>query len=243
MKIAQLKANARGNLIGNYRVLICSFIIAYGVPYIINNIFSMINGDTIVSMVDTATGGLTMTIPAVITIIVELIVSILGKVFFTGIYREHLDIATDKQPKFTDTFWAFKNRPDRSIIAGALVMLIEVVSELPGFIMFAVYYPTEDINMIVASIVVIILGIVLNIYLSIKFSLTFIIIADDSEISAIDAMKKSAILIKGHAWQMVGLKLSFIPMELLGIISLCIGFIWIIPYINQTEVAFYRSIV
>ena len=35
------------------------------------------------------------------------------------------------------------------------------------------------------------------------------------------------------------MELSFIPMYLLGTLSLGVGFLWIIPYVGMTEAHFY----
>jgi uncharacterized membrane protein len=47
---------------------------------------------------------------------------------------------------------------------------------------------------------------------------------------------------KGNKWRYFLLALSFLGWILLGILSLGIGFFWIIPYIETTTAAFYYDI-
>lgn len=62
------------------------------------------------------------------------------------------------------------------------------------------------------------------------------------KVSAMTCLYESENLMKGHKWQYVLLMLSFIGWNLLGIISLGIGFLWIIPYEIMTRVVFYEKL-
>ena len=53
---------------------------------------------------------------------------------------------------------------------------------------------------------------------------------------------RSQELMKGNKWRYFLLALSFLGWILLGILSLGIGFFWIIPYIETTTAAFYYDI-
>lgn len=62
------------------------------------------------------------------------------------------------------------------------------------------------------------------------------------DISTIEAMKLSKELMRGNKWRLFCLRISFIGWYLLGVCSLGIGFIWIIPYQEVAEAAFYESL-
>lgn len=49
-------------------------------------------------------------------------------------------------------------------------------------------------------------------------------------------------LMDGHKWRLFLLNLSFVGWYLLGILSLGIGWLWILPYRNASLVAFYQDI-
>ncbi|WP_040327470.1 DUF975 family protein [Clostridium ihumii] len=76
----------------------------------------------------------------------------------------------------------------------------------------------------------------------IKYSMTFYIIADNPEISALDAIDKSKKMMDGHKWDYFCLQLSFIGWAILSIITCGIGFIWLVPYVQTSNTYFYENI-
>lgn len=73
------------------------------------------------------------------------------------------------------------------------------------------------------------------------YAMTFYIL-QDGNISTVAAMRKSARLMEGNKWRLFCLRISFIGWYLLGVCSLGIGFLWIIPYQKVAEAAFYESL-
>jgi len=96
--------------------------------------------------------------------------------------------------------------------------------------------------MVVAIMIGCFLLIIPGIILGLMFSQVFYIIADNEEISAVDALKESARIMKGNKFRYFILCLSFIGWVIVGAITLGIGFIWITPYYNITLTNFYRDI-
>lgn len=76
-----------------------------------------------------------------------------------------------------------------------------------------------------------------------SYSLSFYILADNPEMSALDAIGESRVLMKGHKFDLFMLHLSFLGWVLLGVLTLGIGFIYVGPYLAATNANFYRSLV
>lgn len=74
------------------------------------------------------------------------------------------------------------------------------------------------------------------------YAMTFYIL-QDGNISTVAAMRKSTRLMEGNKWRLFCLRISFIGWYLLGVCSLGIGFLWIIPYQKVAEAAFYESLI
>ena len=72
--------------------------------------------------------------------------------------------------------------------------------------------------------------------------MTFFIIAEDSSISAIDALKKSRKMMDGHKMDYFFLSLRFLGLAILCLLTLGIGFLWLIPYMYVTNAKFYDLI-
>ena len=75
-----------------------------------------------------------------------------------------------------------------------------------------------------------------------SYSMTFYILADDPNISAIDALNKSKSMMDGHKMDLFLMSLSFIGWALLCILTLGIGLLWLIPYMNVSIAKFYQDI-
>ena len=74
------------------------------------------------------------------------------------------------------------------------------------------------------------------------YSMTFYILADDDSIGAQDAMKKSKKMMDGSKWRLFFLGLRFFGWSLLAILTLGIGFLWLIPYMQVSLAKFYDDL-
>jgi uncharacterized membrane protein len=72
--------------------------------------------------------------------------------------------------------------------------------------------------------------------------MTYFVIVDNPEIGAYEALKVSKKLMDGYKMKLFLLLLSFIGWALLCILTLGIGFLWLMPYIQVTLVKFYDEI-
>lgn len=75
-----------------------------------------------------------------------------------------------------------------------------------------------------------------------SYSMSFFILADEPDLPANQARKKSMQIMRGNKWRLFCLDLSFIGWWLLGILTLGILFFWIIPYRNTAHAEFYLSL-
>ena len=84
--------------------------------------------------------------------------------------------------------------------------------------------------------------IVPGIIFAFMFGLIPFILKDDKKIGAVDALKKSAAMMKGHKMDMFLLYLSFIGWAILSLLTLGIGFLFLSPYINTTVAHYYEDL-
>ena len=78
---------------------------------------------------------------------------------------------------------------------------------------------------------------VLEVYLS--FSVLIIL---DTDVPILNAIKSSMDLIEGRFWNVVIFSLSFIPWFLLGVVTFCIGLVWIFPYFGISFANYYLEL-
>lgn len=77
---------------------------------------------------------------------------------------------------------------------------------------------------------------------AIAYTLTPYILRDYPELSVGQAIKMSEKMMKGHKMRLFLLDLSFIGWAILGVFTLGIGYIWLIPYMYTTFAAFYQDV-
>lgn len=126
-------------------------------------------------------------------------------------------VAKNKKPEINDLMIGFQ---DDNFLRG-----------LVGYLMQLVFVFLWSLLLVIPGIIK-----------SIAYSQMFYIMADDPEIDPTDAMKKSIKLMDGHKMDYFLLQLSFIPWYLLCGLTFGILYIWVGPYINATEAAFYKEI-
>jgi uncharacterized membrane protein len=75
-----------------------------------------------------------------------------------------------------------------------------------------------------------------------SYSMTFYIMADNKEINGLDAIKKSKAMMYGNRWKLFCLGCRFIGWMLLCILTLGIGFLWLMPYGSTSMAKFYDDV-
>ena len=90
-----------------------------------------------------------------------------------------------------------------------------------------------------ATVVLSFIGIIVMYF---SYALTYHVMIDYPEYSALEAMKESKRLMKGHKMDLFMLWLSFMGWWLLAIVTFGIGFLWLSPYAMTTTAVFYNKI-
>lgn len=141
---------------------------------------------------------------------------ILGGAFAFGIATFSLTIARNQKEDLKQIFDGFNNF-SKNLIAYLLIVLYVLLWSL--------------------------LFIIPGIIAVISYSMVFFILVDEPEIGAEEALKKSKKMMNGHKLKYFGLCLRFFGWSLLCILTLGIGFLWLIPYIHVTNAKFYDDLI
>lgn len=96
--------------------------------------------------------------------------------------------------------------------------------------------------MVVFILLWMLLLIIPGIIAALSYSMTFYILSEDESIKAEDALKKSKAMMEGYKLKLFYLCLRFFLLAMLCILTLGIGFLWLIPFIHITMANFYDDI-
>ena len=86
------------------------------------------------------------------------------------------------------------------------------------------------------------LFIVPGIIAALKYSQTFYILVENPDLRPNEAISESKRIMEGYKMKLFLLGWSFLGWAILSVLSVGIGFIWLIPYANTTYAYFYKSI-
>ena len=81
-----------------------------------------------------------------------------------------------------------------------------------------------------------------GIILALCYSQVPFVLKDHPELSAVQAMKKSREMMRGHKFDYFWLSLSFLGWILLACLTLGLALIWLLPYMVQTLAVFYEDV-
>ena len=126
-----------------------------------------------------------------------------------------LSIARNQETRLEYIFQGFKNYG--TILGAYLLMIVFVV---------------------LWTLLLIIPGIIAGL----SYAMTFYILADDNTIGAMEAIDKSKKMMDGYKWKYFCLCLRFLAWALLCLLTLGVGFLWLIPYMQVSAANFYEDV-
>lgn len=174
---------------------------------------------------------------AIILLAIAVIYLMLGSVVGLG-YRKYTLSLIDIEPaEFKQLFSQF-HRLWQAVLMRLLVGLVETALVL----LLAALMAPLILLVPVLAILLMPAWLVAAIYISYGFVLTDFIMAEDEHCTAMEALKRSWMLMKGQRWSYFCLGFSFIGWAILSAFTFGIGGLFLTPYIQVSYAAFYRDL-
>ena len=141
---------------------------------------------------------------------------VLGGPLMVGLVAIFLSIIRTSSARIEDLFSGFSE---------------DFVSRMLAYILYSVFIALWSLLFVIPGIVK-----------SYSYAMTFYIMRDNPGIGANEAITRSRQMMDGHKWQLFCLHFSFIGWILLSIVTCGIGVIFVAPYMEAANAAFYESI-
>lgn len=223
------KTYAKAHLRGNWGIAIAGMLAVQGFN-LLGSVFAIVlfPGDSVITLI--------------LSEAFAFIISLIGLIFSTGYCYMELNIYRGNKYKLGDVVHMFHGQSDHVLTAGLVIILLNTVAQIP---VYYVIYAVDQENMLRWSrllFIAIIFSMVLSVVLTVPYTLVFCLLADHPEMGGIEALRTSARLMKGHIIQYLLLELSFVPLMFLSVFTIYIGFLWLLPYMEFTETAFYMYV-
>ena len=152
---------------------------------------------------------------AVVGLVYAIIMFVIGSAVGVGYSAFNLDLVDGREAKLGRLFGSFgiwKTALVTNLLRGLYVALWSLLLIIPGIIA------------------------------SYSYAMTNYILAENPDMAPNDAIAASKEMMKGNKLRFFCLELSFIGWVLLSILTLGIGNIWLVPYMQASYAAFYRDI-
>ena len=231
----ELKNYAKQAMSGKYGILILAFVAVQALALIS-------------SMISSALFPGEETIDIVLSYAFTFILTLLINVVAAGMNYMYLNIARGKVYSLNDLFYFYRHHPDRVIVVGFFMAVLNLLTMLPYTIYSNANLPGKDasvealITWLYTGVVLMIVGMIVYQILVIPLEMTYYILADKPELKSTEAMKESLEMMHGNFGRYLMLKISFIPLMFLSVFTFYIALLWIFPYMAMTEVMFYRDL-
>ncbi|WP_230398358.1 DUF975 family protein [Novisyntrophococcus fermenticellae] len=245
----QLKMDAREALIGNYGTYIAAYLIFTLINtcvYLFLYWFLMLAASRF---------------SAIAGILVSFLFSILLNLLKIGLEKSALSISRHQSIGIGDLFFGLTHHPDRFLVIEFIKGIVYAVfTIIPAFVFTNYTFTKQGTDMLLQSsdvtdilsfalpylggfLLITGIGTLIASLLLMPLRLSTFLLMDDSGLSAMNALKKSASMMRGHMGSYFFLNyLSFLGLHLLNYVGSGLPMLWIYPYKQVTLSNFYNTL-
>ena len=225
----QLKGIAKERSLGRYGTLIGANIIIFALQFLISGITTVSTSGSILLVI----------INNIITVIVNILLGTLmsGKAYL------YMNLMYSQSISTSDIFFGLKQQPQKAVIIQSVFVLVDFLVSLPSQILLIQYQTSPNPNTMSALIFALAIGLIINVYVSLVYSQAFFILHDFPDRSAKEILATSRHLMKGNKFRLFYLNVTFLPLYLLGCVTLFIPLLWVSVYRYATTCAFYQDLI
>lgn len=228
IKLADVKANARGRLQGHYPQVIFITITYFFFVLFLESCAEVFNHDTTI---------LAFSIGAIASFVITAI-NIKYKI---SVQNSFLKLASSKSSNSNIIFQDFvRDGGAKSKIALTITVLYQICF-FPAEVVSFMYSP-EKPYLLLALAVALLLGMVVYLILDIRLMAVYYLVNDVKDITATQALLTSFWLTKKNFFKILVLRLSFIPLYLLSFLSCGAGLLLVFPYAQTSEACMYLEL-
>ncbi len=225
---AELKGIAKEKSLGKYGTLIGANIIIFAIQI-------LATGFTTVA----ASGNIAIII---INNIITLIVNILLGLLVSGKAYLYMNLLYSQTVATSDIFFGLRQSPQKAVIIQSVFVLVDFLVSIPSQILLVFYQQNQNQQLFTALLTALFLGLVVNILVSLTYSQAFFLLHDFPGRSAKELLATSRRLMRSNKLRLFSLNVSFVPLYLLGCISLFVPLLWVSVYRYASTCAFYQDL-
>lgn len=234
-KSYELKNIAKDKLDGKYGPAVFICFVSFAIQTAVTMFIGMLLPDPALS-----TG---LSVPLYIAReIFALALSCVFGVFRLGLNLFFLNVACGRQYGMNDLFYGFKNDSPKALTISGVYALLGAVCQLPGQYLLTAFFLTGKYTFITSAAIAELIGLCIYLPVSAGLFLSYYLILDFPDKTAKEILALSFRLMKGNKRRVLYLICSFIPLMMLCVCTIYIGFLWLMPYIRMTYACFFLDL-
>ena len=227
---SELKASVREQALDKYGTLIGADILYAVIVFFVSAIATFTANDVV---------------QLIINELIVLIIYILIGILVSGKTYLYMNLVYSQTVSISDLFFGFKKNPEKAVTIQAFFVIIDFVVGLPASYLVYLLRQTKSpsSSLITFGLIAVLVELIVNIYIRITYSQAFYLLHDFPDRSAKELLATSHRIMNGYRLRLLVLNLTFVPLYLLGILTLGIPLLWVNVYRNGTLAAFYQALI
>lgn len=226
---AQLKADAREQLLGNYKTLVLAYLI---MEFVISGCMSIVQSQLNLQ----AVGG------SIIYYAVYFILVLFSAVFTAGQSSLYLKLARGESFCIRDIWYPFRSLADKCLLMQLIIVGKTFLCGIPFMISVVWIAMTKNYYLSLVAAAALIFFAVSAMIITIHYSQIFFLVLDEPDLPTGKLLAKSKSLMKGHVAGYFYLLVSFIGVLSLSVLTFGIASLWIYPYFMSVKANYYLDL-
>lgn len=218
--LTELKDIARDKMLGNYGTAIGAFLFMRIILYFAMIIFGQISNNMIINMA------------------IIFVIALFEGIFVYGELSIYLKLSVGMDIKVSDVCSAFSVSTNKAVLSRLFLLLLSygwVIIGAAVELMCNTYIAGLPVVKYILTI-----GILCGfIAQMLSYSQVLFLLHDFGDLTVVQAFSRSRHMMNGKKMSLLKIYLSFIPIYIAGILSMCIGIFFIHPYFKMTLTEFY----
>lgn len=227
-KTAELKADARQSLRGHLGTAVSAVII-----YLLATVC--------LSLMEYGVQTQNFALSFALSLVFSFVIGICTHMFEIGLCCIFMLFQYGRKALLGDLFYAFRFHSDNNVIISALLSLINIACVLPASVAVLLLPNAGSPIRYLPAAALFVIGLFAMLFFRLCYGMTPFLLLDFPELSAPNVLRTSRKMMRGQKGKLLRLYLSFVPLLLLGLLTLGISNLWTICYIYAAAAAFYRD--
>lgn len=177
----------------------------------------------------------------IFSILVNFVVAVIVGILQIGLKSIYLDMQFGNEAGIFSLFRYYRENQNSAVVISAFFALLDTVCSLPVLAVL-IFQETQSVLTLPLVLVLLVRTVAQFLVRTLFFPVQYLLM-DYPEMLPSAIIRTGERLMRGRRMDYIKLSLSFIPMHLLGLMSMGVGTFWVLAYQNCTYAAFYKDMI